>query len=111
MRIGELDRRVTFQRAQETMNDLNEPELSWSDLATVWARRRDLSDGEKEAAGQLGALLISRFVVRSTAVTRALVPADRLSHEGRFWSIKGIKEADMGRNRYIEITGATDLDV
>lgn len=111
MRIGELDRRVTLQRSQEVMNGLNEPELTWSDLATVWARRRDLSDGEKEAAGQLGASLISRFVVRSTAVTRALAPSDRLFHEGRVWSIKGIKEADLGRNRFIEITGATDLDV
>jgi SPP1 family predicted phage head-tail adaptor len=106
----ELDRRVTIQRATTVYDEFNEPVETWSDVATVWARRRDVSDGEKQAAGQVGAVLMSRFTVRSSTTTRALLPTDVLSHDGGAWNIQGIKEADEGRNRFIEITAIRDAD-
>jgi len=104
-----LDRRIVIERATVTQNALNEDVQSWATYATVWAKRTDVSDGEKIAAGQIGAFVMTRFVIRSTTRTRAIKPSDRISYEG-LWSIHGIKEAADGRNRFLEITAAKDAD-
>lgn len=109
-KAGNLDRRITIQRATTINNEFNEPIETWADLATVWARRRDVSDGEKERSGQVGATLMSRFTVRSSATTRDVKPTDRLNYDGGIWNIQGLKEADEGRNRFIEITAIRDVD-
>lgn len=108
---GKLNRRITFQRATTVNDAVNEPvDEAWSDLATVWARRSDVSDGEKSASGQVGAALMSRFVVRSSTTTRELRPTDRIAHAGHSWNIQGIKETAEGRDRFFEITAVMDLD-
>lgn len=107
----ELDRRITIERETETgRNEVNEPVLEWVALATVWARRRDASDGEREAAGQVGSTLMSRFVIRSTSTTRTVTPVDRLNYSGGTWNILGLKETEDGRNRFLEITAIRDAD-
>ncbi len=110
MEAGDLDRRITFQRSEDSTNQFNEPIEIWGDISTVWARRRDASDGEKVAAGQAGATLLSRFVIRSSVSARNIAPTDRINHDGKIWNIIGIKQADEGRNRFIEITAITSLD-
>jgi SPP1 family predicted phage head-tail adaptor len=107
---GDLDRRIVIERATVTYNAFNEPVATWATYATVWASRKDVSDGEKLAAGQVGASLSSRFVVRSDATTKAIKPVDRINFDGAVWSIFGIKETSEGRNRFLEITAARDLD-
>ena len=107
---GELDRSIAVQRATVVYNDFNEPVETWEDLVTVRARRRDVSDGEKFAAGQIGASIMARFVIRSSTETRAIIPSDRLIHEDDTWSIQGIKEMNEGRFRFLEITAARDAD-
>lgn len=108
---GELDRRITLQRFTEVSRDeVNEPIQDWVVLKTVWARRRDVSDGEREASGQVGSTLISRFVVRSSSVTRTITPVDRLQHDSATWNIQGVKETSDGRFRFIEITAIKDAD-
>lgn len=110
MAAGDLDRRIVIQRATVTYNALNEAVEAWGTYATVWAKRTDVSDGEKVAAGQVGSFLMSRFVVRSTTTTRAMKPTDRISYQGT-WNIHGIKETSDGRNRFLEITAAKDADL
>lgn len=107
---GKLDRRTTVQRFTSTRNDLNEEVRTWADLTTVWAQRRDASDGERFAADQVGSYLMTRFVVRSSSVTRAVTPVDRIEYDGTLWNIKGVKETIQGRNRFIEITAVKDND-
>ena len=110
---GNLDRRITLQRSSSTVGPLNEPVDTWSDLATVWARRRDASDSQKiefVAAGQTGSFIVARFTVRSSTVTRSVTPVDQIVHDGKVWDIKGVKEADEGRHRFIEITASRDAD-
>jgi SPP1 family predicted phage head-tail adaptor len=107
---GSLDRRIVIERATSTVNALNEPVETWSTYATVWAQRKDVSDGEKLAAGQVGSHLSSRFVIRSNTTTTAITPSDRISHDGALWSIHGIKETQDGRYRFLEITAAKDAD-
>ncbi|MBB4185828.1 SPP1 family predicted phage head-tail adaptor [Sinorhizobium terangae] len=108
---GKLDRRITIERETETgRNEVNEPVYEWTALTTVWARRRDASDGEREAAGQVGSTLMTRFVVRSSSVTRTVTPVDRLNYSDATWNILGVKETEEGRNRFIEITAIRDAD-
>lgn len=107
---GDLDRKITIQRATSAPNEFNEPVMTWADFKTVRAMRRDVSDGEKLAAGQIGSSLQSRFTVRSSTETRTVTPSDRLVHEGENWNIHGVKEANEGRFRFIELTCAKDND-
>ena len=107
---GNLDRRIVIERATSTNNALNEPQQTWATLTTVWAQRKDVSDGEKLAAGQVGSHLSSRFVIRSNPTTKAITPSDRINYDGSIWSIFGIKETSEGRNRFLEITAAKDDD-
>ena len=111
MAAGNLDRRVVIERATYSPNAFNEPVPAWSTYATLWAGRKDVSDGEKMAAGQVGAFLQSRFVVRFSTTTKAIRPTDRLVYDGGYWNITGIKETADGRNRFLEITCARDMDV
>jgi SPP1 family predicted phage head-tail adaptor len=109
----ELDRRITVERMTSVPDDFNEPVETWTEIANLWARRRDASDSQKieyMAAGQVGSFTVARFTVRSSAITRTITPVDRLTHEGKVWQIRGVKEADEGRRRFIEITALKDAD-
>lgn len=110
---GDLDRKITIQRFTSVPNEFNEPVETWTDFKTVRAMRRDVSDRQRiemMAAGQVGAFLASRFTIRSSTETRTITPVDRLVHEGKTWAIHGIKEADEGRYRFLEITAVKDAD-
>lgn len=104
---GNLDRVITIQRSTSTTNALNEPVETWAPFITYRAKRTDISDGERYAAGQVGSSLMARFLIRSSIESRTVTPVDRIDHDGKLWNIKGVKEADQGRNRFIEITAAT----
>ena len=106
-----LDRRITIQRATEGAQDgFGHPALTWATLATVWASRADISDGERIAAGQRDTALMSRFVIRSSTTARTISTLDRISHDGATWQIKGVKQTGDGRLRFIEITAVQDSD-
>lgn len=106
---GTLNRRIRFRRAT-TADDGYAQAEAWADHgAPIWAGRRDVSDGEKAAAGAIYAELAARFVVRSSAFTRGVTPKDRILHEGRDWAILGIKEIEGGRALEITATVRTDV--
>lgn len=104
---GTLDRRITLRRKVETNTGLGVTE-AWSDLGTIWASRKDVSDGEKVAAGRMMATLAARFVVRSFELTRSLTPKDALIEGGKTFDIMGIKELD--RRGFLEITAEARAD-
>jgi head-tail adaptor len=108
----DLDRSISIRRTVGgTPNGLNEIVGGAEQTAfTVRASRRDVSDGERFAAGADGSFLQARFVVRSTVKTRSIQPSDRLLHGGRIWNVKGLKERDEGRRRFLEITATVDAD-
>ncbi|MGO7922007.1 phage head closure protein [Rhizobium ruizarguesonis] len=109
--IGSLDRRITIERFIEAgRNAFNEPVANWTSVGSFWARRRDVSDGERQASGAIDSFLASRFVVRSNSVTRTVTPVHRIIHDGVIWNIQGVKEANEGRFRFIEITAVRDAD-
>jgi len=106
----DLDRSITVQRFTSMPNEFNEPVETWANYVTVRAKRSDVSDGEKFAAGQVGSSLRARFTIRSSTEARTITPVDRIVHESKTWSIHGVKEANEGRRRFIEITAVKDAD-
>lgn len=108
---GDLDRIISIERFTAIANEFNEPIETWTVfLNRIRARRRDVSDGEKFAAGQVGSSLSARFTIRSSIDARTVTPLDRLVHDGATWSIHGVKEANEGRHRFLEITAVKDAD-
>lgn len=108
---GRLDRSITIERATMTANSLNEQVATWSELTTVSASRRFVSDGEKIAAGQVTAFAMARFIVRHSDLIAGVSGKDRLIFDGRTWNIHGNKPLDAGgRDRFREITAVCEAD-
>ncbi|MBL3611155.1 phage head closure protein [Rhodovulum sulfidophilum] len=99
-----LDRRVTFERQGAGRNALNEPTGAWAPLATLWAARTDLSETERGAAGQIGAVRAARFTLRRSVLTRSLTGADRLRDEGMIWNITGV----AARGLWIDVSAVSN---
>jgi SPP1 family predicted phage head-tail adaptor len=108
MSAGELDRRITIQRATMTPNEFNEPIETWGDLTTVWAKRRDASETESYRAQEVGAEITARFTIRWSSVVASVNPRDRLSFDGRLYNITAVR--DVGRNRWREIDAVARAD-
>lgn len=109
MDAGQLDRLVQFQRGYET-DDGYGVKVTFSDHgAPQWAAKRDVSDGERAAAGWIEATTVSRFTLRWSTFTADIDPRDRLTCEGRAYVIMGVKEAE-GRRRWVEITAKALTD-
>jgi len=102
MHAGEMDRRVTLRRADVTTNDFGEDIETWSDYATVWAARTEVSNRERFAAQQVGAELVARYRIRYSHQVAALSAQDRLVADGREHNITGV--AMIGRREGWEIT-------
>jgi SPP1 family predicted phage head-tail adaptor len=98
---GDMNRRVTLQRATVTRNEFNEEIETWTTLATVWARKDDVSAAEGFRAQEVGAQLTTRFRIRYRATVATLNPRDRLIYAGRLYNITGVREKQ--RNRWLEV--------
>jgi SPP1 family predicted phage head-tail adaptor len=108
MLAGQLDRRVAVQRATTIANGFNEPVATWGTVATVWARKRDVSDKERQQAGETAAEITTRFQVRYSGTLATLNPKDRLVCDGRTYEIWGVKE--LGRREGLEISATARAD-
>lgn len=102
-----LDRRITVRRVTKS-NGPSGGTISLSDPCTIWAARADVSDSEKAVAGTIMSMIVTRFIVLSTAVTRDIRPSDQIEEDGLTFDIIGIKE--RGRRAYLEITAQARLD-
>ena len=109
MDAGKLNRRIVIERFMATTNALNESVKTWAALATVSAQRKDYSLTEKVAAGELGASVAAHFVVRRSPTTDSITPADRLTHDGGVWNIKGKRELREDPLAFWEIDAAREV--
>ena len=107
--VGELDRRITIQRATVTLNAFNEPIETWSDHATVSAKRRDASATESYRAQQVGAEITARFTVRWSSLTSDVNSGHRLRFDDKIYNITAVR--DVGRNRWREIDAVARAEV
>lgn len=111
-----MDRRIQFRRA--TLSDdgyqaivaWNLADPSADDLGSpVWASRKDVSDAERAKAGWIEAVIVSRFVVRSSVFSRGITPKDRIVCGALVYDIIGIKQ--VGRDDYLEFTATARNDL
>ena len=75
---------------------------TWSDLATVWARRMPLRESESFAARQTGAVIECKYRIR---FRRNISPLNRLVDttlgENRVYEVHGV--APIGRNEGLDL--------
>jgi SPP1 family predicted phage head-tail adaptor len=102
LNAGDLDRRITIQRATETRDAFNNPIPSWSALATLWASKEDVRDSERLAAQELGADITTRFRIRWSELAETISPLDRILFGDRIFEIVAVKE--ISRREGIEIS-------
>lgn len=98
---GDLDRRITIQRAATVTDAFGGEMPIWTDLATVWASVELVKDGERFRAAEVAASVDVRFRIRwGLGVT----VEDRVFYDGRAWEIAGVKE--IGRRVGQEISAS-----
>lgn len=109
---GDLDRLVEVERIVEgAVDDYNVPLQVWQVFCRAWAKRVDVRDAEREAAGQLAGAAAARFTIWSSIDARTITTADRLRHEDRIWEIVGVKESAAGATgEFLEITAQVSSD-
>jgi len=104
MRAGKLDRRIEIHRLTETgRTAFNEPVLSWSKVATVWAQQRPDRGTERFAAAQVNGAAVLSFHIRYRA---DLTEKDRIVYEGRTYEIVA-PPREIGRRSVTEIDCVT----
>ena len=108
MLAGKLDRRITISRATETRDAVNAIVQTWADLVTVWASKRDVSDGERFQSGTRNASKMTRFQIRWSPTVADVNAKDRVVFEGITYDIQNAKE--LGRREGIEITASARTD-
>lgn len=104
MGAGSLDRRIVIERATEAQDAAGQPVPTWATFATLWASRKDVSDGERFSDGQELGTRVSRFVIRHSSEAKTVTAKDRISYDGDIYDILGVKETGHGRQRFLEIT-------
>lgn len=106
---GDLDRRVVIMRAVSIDDGLSSVPGAMEPIATRWAKKTDVSDGERMRASEQGQEITSRFLVRDDSVTRTITGKDMLVCDGRTFAVSGTKEYG-GRRVGIEITAIARPD-
>lgn len=108
---GKRDRRVKIERFTTTQNGLGEEIETWSELETVWANVKPISDGERIDAQQVNASITTRFTILYSSDVSDLSPKDRIEYpvgSGTYYDIFGVKE--LGRREGFEITATAPAD-
>lgn len=102
LRAGDLDRRITLQRAAAVQDPATGERVeSWATLATVWASRRRASARETLASAELSAEISDVFEIRYGSAWADLNARDRLLFEGRTYNIVTVDE--IGRREGLRI--------
>lgn len=101
---GERDRRVQLLSWSTDGDNGLEAGDAWTPAGWHWAKKVDVSDGERMRAQANGAVLTTRFSLLSTGVTRKIKAKDRLVCGGVTYDVTGIK--DLGTLEGVEITAA-----
>ena len=99
MRAGELDRRVTLQHRElsdaDTQGERTETFVTY---ATVWAKKREVTERERFTAQQVQAELDAIFTIR---YRNDVLATDRLICEGRTYNIRPGRE--IGRREGLDL--------
>lgn len=110
IRAGDLDRELTVVKKVAGPRDAGgAPTTVWTDQTpSLWAKRTDVSDGERMRAQGVSATLRARFVVR-TEDGEAITTLDRIRDEdaAETFDVIGIKRIGF---EALEITAGAQAD-
>jgi head-tail adaptor len=109
IRAGELDRQVTIVRRVAGPRDAGgAPTIVWTDQDPIWAKRTDVSDGERFRSQGVAATLKARFTVRAEDGD-GVGAKDRIRDEdaGETFDVVGVKRLGF---EALEITAGTEAD-
>lgn len=116
--ISDFDTRVGFESvAEAARNALNEPSVSAVLRGQTFAKRTDLRDSEKVAAGLTHSVQVARFLVAGCALARAVRLSDHLvlggawngaggREAGEVWRVGGVKVVRHGHQDFYEFTAS-----
>lgn len=95
IRAGALRHRIIIEQGTPSQNDFGEETLAWSTLATVWAKKEDLSGNELFHAQQVNAEVTTQFQIRHRGDVTAKM---RINLGGTFYNVLSPQDPD-GRGR------------
>lgn len=98
MRAGRLDRRLTIQSRTTAADAQGQQIETWSDVATVWASKRDLRGREYFAANATNADVSTTFEIRYRSDVTVL---HRVVCEGTTYDVQQVSE--IGRREGLQI--------
>lgn len=101
MRAGKLDRRITIQGQSISHSDSGQEEITWVDVATVWAEKREDRGSERFATKQIVGRAVTTFRIRWSEAVAVIGSKHRLLFDGRTFDITDVRE--IGRREGIEI--------
>lgn len=101
MRAGLLDRRITLQRKTVVQSDSGQEEVTWIDIATVWAQKVELRGNERFTAKQITGNSILTFRVRWSLAVSQVNVEDQIIYKELTYDITDIRE--IGRHEGLEI--------
>ncbi|UYY60109.1 phage head closure protein [Sphingomonas sp. S2-65] len=104
----ELDRRITILRGAVEDTGFSKKVGAVEPIGGRWAKKTDVSDGERIAAAAQEQSITARFLVRHDDLTETVDGRDFLECEGRRYQVVSTKEA-RGRRVGIEISATALL--
>jgi SPP1 family predicted phage head-tail adaptor len=101
MRAGPLDRRITLQRMVVEQSESGQENVTWQDMATVWAQKVENRGAERFAAQQITGRAIRTFRFRWQTDLEHLNTKDQVVYAETAYDITDVRE--IGRHEGIEI--------
>lgn len=101
--------RLRLQRAISTLDSFGTEAREWTTIATVWAGREYVGDGERIRSAEMSSEVTVRFQVLHSQVAAGLTPRDRVECDGLIFGIVAVKP--LGFNQGIEISAAARDDL
>ena len=99
MDAGQLDRRVTLERATEADDGYATSVSGWQPVASVWAKLVPISGAEMIAAGETAAFNRIRLKIRRDSQWSDLNATDRLTFDDKAYNILSVRSE--GRAYYL----------
>lgn len=106
---GQFDKRISIWRSEKVDDGTATVDGPPAAIGKRWAKKADISDGERFRASENAQELTTRWTVRADALTRTIVGSDFLMHKGVRYDVVGTKERSE-REDVIEITTAARPD-
>ncbi len=111
VRAGQLSRRLRIQSRSTVQDSFGQPQLIWTDLATVWADIQPLTGRELESAQRMASEVTHQITVRFQPIfsdTR-VVAGYRALYRGRIFNIQACMNEDE-RNAVVTLLASEGLN-